>query len=30
MIYTAEEHDWLTSKQAKKKRVSNKMVMNLV
>ena len=23
MIYTAEEHDWLTSKQAKKKRVSN-------
>ena len=23
MIYTAEEHDWLTSKPAKKKRVSN-------
>ena len=23
MTYTAEEHDWLTSKPAKKKRVSN-------
>ena len=23
MIYTAEEHDWLTAKPAKKKRVSN-------
>ena len=23
MIYTAEEHDWLSSKPAKKKRVSN-------